>query len=198
MTFYQKKAFIDILADQLKKMTLSYHLNVEQLNNLITIEKRTDLKNIRKFIVESLIKLNLYFIKSAYDNVLSEQEIAYQTLNKVKYDENELNKKANGLLMKKEVISINVIKPSLVFFNEDGNNISIIITCEKDSKEYKELHSLYNLGISEKKYFNELIDYKAIDNLQFLEEIKKFLDLKNNIKIDDIKFKYNNIELENL
>ena len=168
MNFYQKKAFIDILADQLKKMTLSYYLNVDQLNTLISIGKRNDLQNIRKFIVESLIKLTQHFTKSAYENVLSGQNIAYETHIKRRYDENESNRKANEILMKKEVISFKIINPSLVFFNEDGSTMSIITTCEKNSKEYKELYSLYNSGCTDKKYFNDLIDYKSIDNLQFL------------------------------
>jgi energy-coupling factor transporter ATP-binding protein EcfA2 len=76
--------------------------------------------------------------------------------------------------------------------------MSIISTCKKNSNEYNELHSLYNSGTLDKKNFIDLIDYKNIDNIKFLEEIKKVLNLKNNVKITETKFKYNNIELENL
>ena len=187
-TYYQINAFINILADQLKYFTNSIYLNREQLDNLIQNGGKKKLQNIRHFIIDSLIKLTEHFISSAYENVLSGQSAANEY--KMRYGEfnaEEAREQAAKILIDKKPINFSHISPSLVYFNEDKDSLSIITNSDKNSEEYQNLYELFNSN--KKKDYQDLINYKELNNKQFLEEIKKLLDLKNNIEGDEIKFK---------
>ena len=63
-----------------------------------------------------------------------------------KYDENQA--KEDGIMAleidKQEIFSFEQIKPSLVFFNRDGESFSIISNNDQNENEYKSLKSLWN------------------------------------------------------
>ena len=87
---------------------------------------------------------------------------------------------------KKEIFSFQQINPSLVFFNKDGQALSIITNCEKNNEEYKNLKALWNSQNPNLDNQEELVQYKELSHEGFLEQIIKLFSL-NNKTIDDLK-----------
>ena len=82
---------------------------------------------------------------------------------------------------KQDVFSFKDIKPSLVFFNQDGESFSIISNNNKNDPDYESLQELWNSNnekinnieeFRRKMCFNDLIDYKKMNHDDFLEQIK--------------------------
>ena len=172
-TYYQKKTFIDVLANQLILFTKDFYIKVELLKN-------NQINGIRSIILNSIIDSTQHFIKNAYHNILIGQKDTYKALNGI-YNEEEANKIANENLAKKEIVSFEVIKPSLVFINEDQMSFSIITNCEKNSVEYQTYKKLINSGFNTN---HELVDYKILDQFQFLDEVAKIFNIPPNISYE--------------
>ena len=183
-TFYQINSFINAFADQLKYLTNSLYLEVDLLKNNAKHSGRKGLKTIRNYTIKSLLEITQYFTKGAYSDLISQQNIAYQSQT-ADYNLEQAEEKAINALSNKEVVSFDKIKPSLIFFNEDGQSLTVISTCDKNEEEYKNLQDLINSGSQEKKV-PPLVDYKNLEPIGYLNEVKKVLDLKNDV-IKDIK-----------
>ena len=180
--YFQKMNFIKILSIQFKKFHQCIYFNL----SIIDPERQEIIKTARKTVLENFISLTKVFTQSPYDNVLNEQ---IEALNKFgKYDEKKLMENAIASLAKnkKEVFSFKQIKPSLVFFNKDGQSLSIISNSKKDEEEYKNLKALWNsqnINLNEEK---DLVDYKSLTHEGFLEQIITLFSL-NTKNIEDLK-----------
>ena len=187
--YYQKKAFIHILADQLRKFCFSFYLNPEVL---LQNEKAKYFNNdykithVRKIMIENLIKLTLYFIKGPFTKIILNQQ---KTITQIfgEFNEKKINDIATNYLSKadEECISFKKINPSLVFFNEDIQTFSIITTSQKGEEEYEQLLRLYSSQNVHKRNI-PLVDYRNLTHEQFLPEVKNILNL-NSLSIEDIK-----------
>ena len=198
--YYQKMNFIKILSMQFKKITKSVDFNYKKAQEN---SKAFLVARFREIIISNLISLSNIFASSPFDHVLMKKTNSKEIFGK--YD--DLNAKNNGIKDlsnekdKKEVFNFEKIKPSLVFFNRDGESISIISNADKNSKEYKELKLLFNSNESTIANFdeyqliglikyqnlellNDLIDYKNLDHDSFLSEIKRLFSLDNLEKKD--------------
>ena len=176
--FYQIISFINLISEQLKLFTNSYYLNTSILNEIKNFKKNLD--NIRFFFVYSLTLITKYFIISSYDNILKGQEITYSQ-QKGKTDIEKAKEKSREILLQKEPFSIEKIRPSMIFINEDGQSISEIITCKKNTEEYNLLKAIYNSDLQDES--RGVLDYSQLTSKEFLIEVKKVLDLVN--PIDD-------------
>ncbi len=196
--YYQLNTFIDVLGPQFEYLTKYEDLKAKKIIDEVT-EKFTEnsntenyhkyyLQQIRETIVNNLIKLTEHFTKGCYDDILYYQKETYKSENGV-YDKNKVLEIANKYLSKKKIISYNDIKPSLVFFHENAKGITIISNCmnNKNSDEYKELHELKNIGKPIDSEYEELPNIKEWEHEKLLDEIKKILDIKSEIKKEIIE-----------
>ena len=181
--YYQKMNFIKILSVQFKKFNndifLKYDLQ-KQLGKGKIIEKA------RINIISNFIQLTQVFTCSPFDSIIMSENKSIEIFGK--YNENkEIQDGINKLIdenKKKEIFSFDKIKPSLVFFNRDGNSISIISNINKRDKEYINLKELWNSQNNFKS--EELVDYKKLNHFDFLDQIKKLFSL-DYMNIEDIK-----------
>ena len=171
--YYQKMNFIKILSVQFTKFCNNIYFNPANL----TPQNQEAVKKARKLVIENFILLTRVFTCSPYDNILLGQAESLKYMDK----SNKLNIKENVLLSlakgKKEIFSFEKIKPSLVFFNKDGQSLSIISNCNKSTKEYQDLKDLWNSQTFGNNVKRELIDYKSLSHEEFLHEIKKLFSL---------------------
>ena len=90
------------------------------------------------------------------------------------YDEHDAIVRANEILSQRKIVSFDEIIKSFVFINEDQMSFSIITNCQKNNNEYaiykKFINNGYNLN-------NELIDYKNLNQEQYLDEIRKIFNI---------------------
>ena len=176
-TYYQICSFISVLAHQLKYFTKNIYFDVQ------TMKENGKERNlsVRIDYVKAFISITAYFTKGAYGKLLNSQEI------NISLQEGNSDEKAiNMLTDNKDIISYDKINPSLIFLNDDGQSMTIICTMDKNSKEYQKLYSLYNSMNMPGQPNKPLIDYKTLGRIEYLTEIKKVLDLKNEIN-DDFK-----------
>ena len=203
--YYQKMNFIKILSVQFIKFTNNIYFNYDLVNqdknealfyNEAFIRRENIIKKARISVIKNFIVLTEVFTRSPFDSVLLQQIESMKLFGK--YDERKAKEDAifslaNG---KQEIFSFDKIKPSLVFFNRDGQSLSIISNNNKNEQEYKDLKDLwnsqnyyqYNLENLKIKYKNlmELIDYKNMEHEKYLEQIKILFSL-DNIGIEEIK-----------
>ena len=180
--YYQKINFIKILSIQFKK----FHENIYFNLDIIDPQRKEIVRTARRTVLHNFISLTKVFTQSPYDSILSEQ---IEALNKYgKYDENQLKENAIKSLAnnKKEIFSFQQINPSLVFFNKDGQALSIITNCEKNKDEYKNLKALWNSQNMNLDNQEELVQYKELSHEGFLEQIIKLFSL-NNKTVEDLK-----------
>ena len=106
------------------------------------MKDNTKITNVRKIMIENLVKLTLYFVKGPYNKIaLNQEKTNLQLFGD--FNENKINEIANQSLSKKdEIISFEKINPSLVFFNEDIQTFSIITTSKQGDPEYNQLLKL--------------------------------------------------------
>ena len=180
--YFQKMNFIKILSIQFKKFHQCIYLNL----SIVDPQKQEIIQKARKLVLENFISLTKVFTQSPYDSVLSEQIEALNIFGK--YDEKKIMENAIISLAKnkKEVFSFQIIKPSLVFFNKDGQSLSIISNSNKNEEEYKNLKDLWNsqnINLNEQK---DLVDYKSLTHEDFLEQIITLFSL-NGKTVDDLK-----------
>ena len=132
-TFYQLKSFIAILADQFRYFTRNFYLEKSNLFDNASNLNKPYLKEIRQFIINSIIKITKFFTEGAYDSLMQSQNVAYKSI-QPNYDQDDAEKQAIHKLTERKVVSFSQIKPSLLFFNEDGYSFSIISICLKLSE----------------------------------------------------------------
>jgi len=183
--YYQISSFINIVSEQLKLLTNSCYLNIEQLNFINSYKRNSNLNIIRKFFVESLVKITKHFITSSYDNIIKGQNVTFEQ-QKGKIDLEKANKEANELLINKIPFSINQIRPSMILINEDGQSISEIVTCDSGTNEYNLLKAMYNsdsISVS-----RNIIDYKNLSQTEYMKEVRKVLNLYNKIDRNEKDF----------
>ena len=222
--YYQKIAFIHILADQFRKFCSSFYLRpdvliqsemdkkryrviikdkskislikrrriIEEQNKINNKNNKNDLNlnnspkitNIRKIMIDNLVKLTLYFVKGPYNKIVLNQEKTNKQLFG-EYDEKKINEIAIESLSKKdEIISFDKINPSLVFFNEDIQTFSIITTSKPGEDEYNQLLKLYNSQL-DIQYEQQLIDYRSLTHEDFIPHVKNVLNL-NTLSLEKI------------
>ena len=180
--YYQKTNFIKILSVQFIKFCNNIYFNPANL----TDQNAAAVKKARKLVIKNFISLTKVFTCSPYDNILLGQAKSLKYMDK----SNKYDIKEEVLLSlakeKKEIFSFDKIKPSLVFFNKDGQSLSIISNCDKSDMEYKDLKELWNSQIYDKNRQSELIEYKSLSHEKFLDEIKILFSL-DKMTIPEIK-----------
>ena len=182
--YFQINTFINSFSSQMRYFNKNIYFSMSNLKY-----GTTQLKTIRYFMVYSSIKLTNHFTKGAYSNLLSNQMKFYKKYTAA-HDEGEATEKAIENLCQTEPVSFDDIKPSLVFFNEDGQALSIISTCKPNSEEWNELTNLLNC--QNKGAQESLTNYKTLDRRGFLDKIKRVLSLNNAIDIKEKTEKVNN------
>ena len=181
--YYQKMNFIKILSLQFKQFNESIYYQKENTNLTDELFKKIRFTAIKNFII-----LTKVFTRSPYDTVLLKQIETLKLFGK--YDEKKIIE--NLEKEKQEIFSFKLIKPSLVFFNKDGQSLSIITNNDKNDPEYKDWQALWNNQNYPNSTYNELVDYKNLKHENFLEEIQKLFDLKS-WSIDEIKMRCENL-----
>ncbi len=182
-SYYQKMNFIKILSVQFRKFTnnIYFDYGLAKSNGIGDL-----MKNARKMVIKNFIDLTTVFTRSPFDTVLLKKNKPRFLFGK--YDEDQAREDAFESLAneKQEIFSFKQIEPSLVFFNQDGNSISIISNNDKNSNEYNNLKALWNSQNNDKQKNLELIDYKNMKHEAFLEQIKIVFAL-DNISIEQLK-----------
>ena len=147
--------------------------------------------------LNSLIKNTRHFTEGAFNKLLNSQMNAYKLgVEQGNYDENKQEDIAiKALASNQQIISFEQIKPSLIFFHEgEGQEFSIISTCDSNKQEYKELLELikipviiHNINFVEEKIEipKELNNYSTFTSEMFFKEIKEILNIKNPILNSD-------------
>ena len=183
--YYQKMNFIKILSVQFKKFLGCIYLPPDDQEN-INEPNRNIIRQARVFIIKNFIELSKVFTQSPFDTVLLKQIKSMKYFGK--YEEDKAVQEGIDALAdekaKKMIFSFEQIKPSLVFFNQDGQSFSIISNNNKKEKEYKDLKALWNSQNYGKE--EELVDYKNMNHEKFLEQIQKLFSL-DNMNLDKLK-----------
>ena len=147
--------------------------------------------------LNSLIKNTRHFTEGAFNKLLNSQMNAYKLgVEQGNYDENKQEDIAiKALASNQQIISFEQIKPSLIFFHEgEGQEFSIISTCDSNKQEYKELLELikipviiHNINFVEERIEipKELNNYSTFTSEMFFKEIKEILNIKNPILNSD-------------
>ena len=172
---YQINTFIKVLYCEFLKFNnyLGFEPSILQENAPFMNMPPEEALNIRKLIISSLIKVTKYFTIGPYENLIKSQNITKSIMKNESY-QNDIN--INNLLnIKIDSITYDKIKPSLVVFNNDGNSVTIITTCNEDEEEFKNLAKLYN---SQNIEYQKL-RYKGINDENNLNQISKLKNLKN-------------------
>ena len=195
--YYQITAFINVLALQLIKFNKNFYLNVYQLflsgNNKNCI--------IRNLMVEYFIKQTKYFIEGAFTELLKCRKNEDKSLIGTYNEEEDIKKAIDNLAHTYLAFSLNTICHSLIFFNEGYNDqtFTIITNQNKNTKEYNDLLNIKNMQFNSREsnlMFKELPNYNNYTQLQFLEQLKEILDVKNPVE-KNVK-EYSRISLEEI
>ena len=122
--YYQKINFIKILSLQFKKLSTNFYLDYQMafMNGIGDLIKKA-----RSSIIKNFIDLTKVFTRSPYDQLLIKRQTESIDIYN-RYDQNLAIEKAISALEneKQEIFSFDDIKPSLVFFNKDGQSFGII------------------------------------------------------------------------
>ena len=191
--YYQKINFIKFLSVQFKKLSKNIYLDY----GIVSENRNKDIFcNIRKCIIKNIITIAEVFTHSPYDLILKKKNGPIKL-----FDKSQENKLREDALISlsyemKEIFSFESIKQSLVFFNRDGNSLSIITnTQDENDPEYKNLYRLWNSQNFNPEANNKLIDYKKLKHEEFIKEIQALFSLNNDRSKEDIKLlckKYGN------
>ena len=174
------------MGGQLRKLTNNYFLTAETLSYL-------KISGLRQFLINSFIKNTEHFSEGAFESIVK-KDIISENENKSLYISNEEEEKEKIIeeLSHEKTISYRQIKPSLVFFHESGaQTMSVITSCLKLSTEYERFMTLYR---SQGSNIEELPDPKKYNQIDFLKEMEKILNLKPPITIEKQKRKIEVIE----
>ena len=179
--YYQKMNFIKILSVQFKKLLQCIYLPPDSVTDVIDSNdlRRPIIRQARVSIIKNTIELSKVFTQSPFDNILITQTKAMKIFGK--YEEGKAVQEGIEALAdekaKKIIFSFEQIKPSLVFFNLDGQSISIISNNNKNDEEYKNLKKLWNYEKFNENQWEDLVDYKNMDHEHYLEQVKKLFAL---------------------
>ena len=196
-SYHQINIFIKVLCHQLKLFSNNYNLMAETLyaGEIDGI--------IRENLIKAFLNLTQFFTIGAFNELVTEQKDSISN-----YNEDIIKKSIEALEAKEKTINFEILNEnSLVCIDEDGQSITILTNCAHDSKEYKDLENLLNMGRNFKENekrlrlidftsnendnnnFDEKIseDEKAIPNFKFLKIIKKYLCLKDDEKKNERK-----------
>ena len=174
--YYQITSFISIIGTQLKLFHNNIFLDIRNINENALINN--NLKRIRSFFINCLINVTKHFIKSAYSNILEEQEIINKYQNK-NYDEEEAEEEAKKKLSERKVVSYDQIEPSLMVFNNDGQSITFISTGNENDNEKNILNAFLSTQTNNK--IKSPTEYSKLKSEDFYEELIKLLDLHRKI-----------------
>ena len=150
--YYQKKMFINLLAEQFLKFTKSFYYEpsilFENFSIRLKSEKKAKIKTteLRELIINSLINNTKLFVKGPYENLIKEQKETekYIISDEDQQNQNEIKKLAEKKLT--TMITYDNIKQSIFAFDDDKDSIGIKIIPSSQIKEeeYKQLNELYN------------------------------------------------------
>ena len=182
-SYHQINIYIKVLADQLRKFSINFYLMIENLNDgELPGTIRTD-------IIKAFMDLTSYFTIGAFDKILSEQDssINNRSISTVFNENKESENATNKLSEEESVINFNELNDkALIFINDDGQSFTIITCTPKTSPLYKKLDSLFNSGAKfedEKNKHLTIPDFtKMVKNEEFLEIIKKIVDIKEDVQ----------------
>ena len=177
--YYQIDSFIRIMSYQFKNFIESIYVSIEQLRN-------NNLLNIRSFMIDALIKITKSFIQGVFQKLISSQSNMHNFQNSNENINNLRDLALKALTTEQEMISFEKFKPSLIFFNEDKQSLSIITSCSPTEQEYKNLENLYNSQKNGNRV-NKLLDYRKMNSDQILLEIQKVLNI-NNASLEELKY----------
>ena len=194
--YYQKKMFINLLADQFILFTESLILKPLALKDNIReesdITKMDKAKNIRELIINSLINNTKLFVKGPYENLIKEQkETDFYLGSEEAENMNAINKLANKKLS--TMVTYDNIKQNIIAFQDGkfGMLFKIITRNGCTKEELIKLNDLlisqsWNEGIpllknpkekTEIELRNDLLDLCGIENEKekenMCDEIKK-------------------------
>ena len=187
LNYYQLNIFIKILSEEFHKFYNCEAYNSEILiHNAVSAyydQKDIDkVKNLRKFIINSLIKITNLFILSPYESLIKNQELNQKIL-----DESEEKKEKNinkELEINIDSFSFDNIHPSLIVFNEDGGSSTIIATCNNKEEEFINLEKLYNSQTKEK-----LKNFRDLTGEEIFEKLLEFLNVSQYFRTKEEKNK---------
>ena len=135
-------------------------------------EDISDIKNLRKFIIHSLVQVTKLFLLGPYERLIKCEEISQNIINSNDEEREKLiNKELNIEITS---FSFDKIKPSLVVFNEDGGSCTIITTCEEKDIEFKNLEKLYN---SQNASVEKLRSFRKLNKDQILDNLLRFINV---------------------
>ena len=182
-SYYQKMNFIKILSVQFTKFTKNVYFNYKFANESGIGDL---IKKSRKMVIKNFVDLTKVFTRSPFDTILLKQKESMDLFGK--YDENQALEDGVMSLIneKQEIFSFEQIKPSLVFFNQDGGSISIISNNNKNDNEYNNLKALWNSQNPDQNNWQNLVDYKNMKHEDFLKQIKKVFAL-DKMSIEELK-----------
>ena len=189
--YYQKKMFIDLLADQFTKFTKSiYYLpqilfenfTVRYKNNKLAREKTSE---IRELIINSLINNTKLFVKGPYENIIKEQKQTdiYLKSNNEQQNENAINQLAKKKL--ETMITYDNINQSIFAFDDlkDSIGIKIIPSSRIKNEEYEKLNELYNTQTPIDKPLIKIEKPKEKENNgKLIEDLLDLLGVEENVK----------------
>ena len=185
--FYQINIFIKILYNEYNKFIKYYEYSQRLLKeNSINLDKEENLE-IRKYLIESLIKsVSLAILKTQRNvNKIIEKNNNIINLNEEKNNiEKDIKYIDDKIYNKNNIINFDLENNSLILFNEDGKSYTFITGLSEESQEFKKLEKIYNF----QNY--DIIKIKSNnDNIINNEEIRK---RSKTISNDNNKKKYKN------
>ena len=170
--YYQITSFINILGTQLRKFSQNFILSAMNLNN-------SGQNDIRSFVVKNFIEFAID-LESGYIDLIKNQMRNYRkfirNFNEDKKYEEAILKLANAD-EKKNIISFDNMKRTLLIFSEGNGEGFSIISNLKDKEEINKYSSVMAIGGSSKiPMLNNNVNQKI-----FLEQLKVILNVNNKI-----------------
>ena len=199
-TYYQINSFINLLAGQLKKLSMNFTLSATNLIESGIVLRMENLNNSRELVIKNFIKNINNFIHYSFDKIYNAQKDIYE----MRY----LNQKERLIANKKLLYDLEYIssyhnlEPFLFLFTEEGQNFRVISIDPPINEEYykllnltksielKENYIYKTCGYKDKiiQLSKEIKNYKKINHYEFLEELKEFLSIKNPLYTKDKEF----------
>ena len=129
-------------------------------------EVKNSVGDLRKNIVKSLIENSIYFTFTSYDKIINEKKEKNSNYKEIikKLEEERKNYK---------IIKYDNINPSIIAFDEDGQNFSVIATNRND-KKFESIDTYLDMVNEEEKYL-----YKKKTKIKNLRKGKKLKSQKN-------------------
>ena len=162
---------------------------------------------IRGMMIEKLIELSKFCSLSAYKNLIKVQEkninehnreldeyeedyfennnndeLNIGDINLELDEENEEEKKAKEFYLNENELTFDKLPSGIILFNNDNFSINVVTNSNKLSDEERKIFTtLYN---TQTKNESSLPDYKNFSHEKYLEELRKYFDIKPNYILD--------------